>query len=261
MPDHPTTPTEETLMKVAMVTGAGSGIGRACSLALLNAGYHVVLAGRRADALNETVALAGKLGANMLAVPTDATDPAAVKALFDATHAKYGRLDVLFNNAGTGAPAIPMDELTFEQWKAVVDINLTAVFLCTQQAFKLMKGQSPRGGRIINNGSISAVAPRPFSAPYTATKHAITGLTKATSLDGRAHDIACGQIDIGNAASEMTQRMTTGVPQANGTMMVEPRMDVKHVADAVVHMASLPLEANVQFMTVMATKMPFVGRG
>jgi NAD(P)-dependent dehydrogenase (short-subunit alcohol dehydrogenase family) len=248
-------------MKVAMVTGAGSGIGRASALALLEAGYHVVLAGRRADALNETAALAGALGANTLAVPTDATDPAAVKALFAATHAKFGRLDVLFNNAGTGAPAIPMDELTFEQWKAVVDINLTAVFLCTQQAFKLMKSQQPRGGRIINNGSISAYAPRPYSAPYTATKHAITGLTKATSLDGRAHDIACGQLDIGNAASDMTARMTTGVPQANGTMMVEPRMDLKHVADAVVHMASLPLEANIQFMTVMATKMPFVGRG
>jgi NAD(P)-dependent dehydrogenase (short-subunit alcohol dehydrogenase family) len=248
-------------MKVAMVTGAGSGIGRATSLALLAAGYQVVLAGRRADALRETVTLAGALGANALAVPTDAADPAAVRALFEATHSKFGRLDLLFNNAGTSAPAIPLDELTFEQWKAVVDINLTAVFLCTQQAFRLMKSQDPRGGRIINNGSISAHAPRPFSAPYTATKHAITGLTKATSLDGRAHDIACGQIDIGNAASEMTQRMTTGVPQANGTLMVEPRMDVKHVADAVVHMASLPLEANVQFMTVMATKMPFIGRG
>jgi NAD(P)-dependent dehydrogenase (short-subunit alcohol dehydrogenase family) len=248
-------------MKIAMVTGAGSGIGRATALALLAAGYKVVLAGRRADALNETKALAGALEQHALAVPTDATDPAAVVALFDATRQAFGRLDVLFNNAGTGAPAIPMDELTVEQWKAVVDVNLTAVFLCTQQAFKLMKSQSPRGGRIINNGSISAYAPRPFSAPYTATKHAITGLTKATSLDGRAHDIACGQIDIGNAASEMTQRMTTGVPQANGSMMVEPRMDVKHVADAVVHMASLPLEANVQFMTVMATKMPFVGRG
>ena len=248
-------------MKIAMVTGAGSGIGRATSLALLSAGYAVVLAGRRADALEETRALAGPLAGNALAVPTDATDPAAVQALFDATRAAYGRLDVLFNNAGTGAPAIPMDELSFEQWKAVVDINLTGVFLCTQQAFRLMKTQSPRGGRIINNGSISAYAPRPFSAPYTATKHAITGLTKATSLDGRAHDIACSQIDIGNAASEMTQRMTTGVPQANGSLMVEPRMDVSHVANAVVHMASLPLEANVQFMTVMATKMPFVGRG
>jgi NAD(P)-dependent dehydrogenase (short-subunit alcohol dehydrogenase family) len=248
-------------MKVAMVTGAGSGIGRASALALLEAGYHVVLAGRRADALNETAALAGALGANTLAVPTDATDPAAVKALFAATHAKFGRLDVLFNNAGTGAPAIPMDELTFEQWKAVVDINLTAVFLCTQQAFKLMKSQQPRGGRIINNGSISAYAPRPYSAPYTATKHAITGLTKATSLDGRAYDIACGQIDIGNAATEMTQRMTGGVLQANGTTAPEPRMDVQHVADAVVMMARLPLETNVQFLTVMATKMPFVGRG
>ena len=248
-------------MKVAMVTGAGSGIGRAAALALLAAGYKVVLAGRRADALNETRTLAGALGAHALAVPTDATDPVAVKALFDATQAAFGRLDLLFNNAGTSAPAVPMDELTFEQWKAVVDINLTAVFLCTQQAFRLMKTQRPRGGRIINNGSISAVAPRPFSAPYTATKHAITGLTKSTSLDGRAFDIACGQIDIGNAASEMTQRMTTGVPQANGTLMVEPRMDVKHVADAVVHMASLPLEANVQFITVMATNMPFVGRG
>ena len=248
-------------MKIAMVTGAGSGIGRATALALLSAGYAVVLAGRRADALEETRTLAGPLAAQALAVPTDATDPAAVQALFDATRAAYGRLDLLFNNAGTGAPAIPMDELTVEQWKTVVDINLTGVFLCTQQAFRLMKTQSPRGGRIINNGSISAYAPRPFSAPYTATKHAITGLTKATSLDGRAHDIACGQIDIGNAASEMTQRMTTGVPQANGSTMVEPRMDVRHVAEAVVHMASLPLEANVQFMTVMATKMPYVGRG
>jgi NAD(P)-dependent dehydrogenase (short-subunit alcohol dehydrogenase family) len=248
-------------MKIAMVTGAGSGIGRATALALLAAGYHVVLAGRRAAALDETIKLAGSLGANALAVPTDAGDPDAVKALFDATREKYGRLDVLFNNAGTGAPAVPMDGLTFEQWKTVVDVNLTGVFLCTQQAFKLMKSQLPRGGRIINNGSISAHSPRPFSAPYTATKHAITGLTKATSLDGRVHDIACSQIDIGNAASEMTQRMTTGVPQADGSMMIEPRMDVKHVADAVVHMASLPLDVNVQFITVMATKMPFVGRG
>ena len=249
------------MTKIALVTGAGSGIGRACALALLKAGYHVVLAGRRAEALNETISLAGELRGNLLGVPTDVTDPVSVKALFATTRDKFGRLDVLFNNAGTSAPAIPMDELSFEQWKAVVDINLTAVFLCTQQAFRLMKSQQPRGGRIINNGSISAYAPRPFSAPYTATKHAITGLTKSTSLDGRAHDIACGQIDIGNAASDMTQRMTSGVPQANGTMMVEPRMDLKHVADAVVHMASLPLEANIQFMTVMATKMPFVGRG
>jgi NAD(P)-dependent dehydrogenase (short-subunit alcohol dehydrogenase family) len=248
-------------MKIAMVTGAGSGIGRASALALLAAGYRVVLAGRRADALDATKALASERAGDALVVPTDVTDPAAVKALFAATRQAYGRLDVLFNNAGTGAPAVPIDELTFEQWKTVVDINLTGVFLCTQQAFALMKSQSPRGGRIINNGSISAYAPRPFSAPYTATKHAITGLTKSTSLDGRDHDIACGQIDIGNAASDMTARMSTGVPQANGTMMVEPRMDVQHVANAVVHMASLPLEANVQFMTVMATKMPFVGRG
>ncbi|HEY9024719.1 MAG TPA: SDR family oxidoreductase [Burkholderiaceae bacterium] len=250
-----------TTAKVAMVTGAGSGIGRASALALLQAGYHVVLTGRRLEALNETAALAGPLAGNAHAVPADVTDPAQVQALFEATRTKFGRLDLLFNNAGTSAPAVPMDELTFEQWKAVVDINLTAVFLCTQQAFKLMKSQTPRGGRIINNGSISAYAPRPFSAPYTATKHAITGLTKSTSLDGRAHDIACGQIDIGNAASDMTQRMATGVPQADGSLKVEPRMDLKHVADAVVHMASLPLEANVQFMTVMATKMPFIGRG
>ena len=248
-------------MKVALVTGAGSGIGRASALALLNAGYSVVLAGRRADALQQTATLAGALSKNALPVATDVTDQAAVKALFAATHKAFGRLDVLFNNAGTGAPAIPLDELSFEQWKTVVDINLTAVFLCTQEAFRMMKNQTPKGGRIINNGSISAYAPRPFSAPYTATKHAITGMTKAVSLDGRAHDIACGQIDIGNAATDMTQRMTNGVPQANGTMMVEPRMDVQHVANAVVHMASLPLEANVQFMTVMATKMPFVGRG
>jgi NAD(P)-dependent dehydrogenase (short-subunit alcohol dehydrogenase family) len=248
-------------MKVALVTGAGSGIGRATSLALLAAGYSVVLAGRRADALQQTIAQAGAQAANALAVPTDAGDPAAVAALFDTVRARYGRLDLLFNNAGTGAPAVPMDELSFEQWKTVVDVNLTAVFLCTQQAFRLMKSQTPRGGRIINNGSISAHAPRPFSAPYTATKHAVTGLTKATSLDGRAHDIACGQIDIGNAASDMTERMTSGVPQANGALMVEPRMDVQVVADAVVYMASLPLDANVLFMTVMATKMPFVGRG
>ena len=248
-------------MKVALVTGAGSGIGRATSLALLAAGYAVVLAGRRAEALQQTIAQAGEHAANALAVPTDAGDPAAVAALFDTVRQRHGRLDLLFNNAGTGAPAVPMDELTFEQWKTVVDVNLTGVFLCTQAAFRLMKSQTPRGGRIINNGSISAHAPRPFSAPYTATKHAVTGLTKATSLDGRAFDIACGQIDIGNAASDMTERMTSGVPQANGSLMVEPRMDVKVVADAVVHMASLPLDANVLFMTVMATKMPFVGRG
>ena len=250
-----------TTKKIALVTGAGSGIGRATAIALLQAGYQVVLAGRRAEALQGTIDQAGPLGQNALAVPTDAGDPVSVIALFDTIKAKYGRLDVLFNNAGTGAPAIPLDELTFEQWKTVVDVNLTGVFLCTQQAFKLMKNQSPRGGRIINNGSISAHAPRPLSAPYTATKHAVTGLTKSTSLDGREFDIACGQIDIGNAASEMTERMTRGVPQANGTMAVEPRMDLAHVASTVVHMAGMPLDANVQFVTVMATKMPFVGRG
>ena len=248
-------------MKVAIVTGAGTGIGRAASLALLKAGYAVALAGRRAGPLEETAALAGEHASNALPVPTDVTNPAAVRALFDATVARFGRVDLLFNNAGTGAPAVPMDELSFEQWKAVVDINLTGVFLCMQQAFRVMKAQTPRGGRIINNGSISATTPRPLSAPYTSTKHGVSGLTKCGSLDGRAHDIAVGQIDIGNAASEMTQRMTTGVLQPSGELMAEPRMDLKHVADAVVYMASLPLEANVQFMTVMATKMPFVGRG
>jgi len=247
--------------KIALVTGAGSGIGRASALALLAAGYHVVLAGRRADALQETAALASDAAPRALPVPTDLTQPAAVQALFDTVRTTYGRLDVLFNNAGMGAPAVPLDELTWEQWKAVVDVNLNAVFLCTQQAFKLMRHQSPRGGRIINNGSISAHVPRPFSGPYTATKHAITGLTRATSLDGRAWDIACGQIDIGNAATDMTERMTKGVLQPNGEMIPEPRMDVRHVADAVVHMASLPLSANIQFMTVMATNMPFIGRG
>ncbi|HJW13015.1 MAG TPA: SDR family oxidoreductase [Albitalea sp.] len=247
--------------KIALVTGAGSGIGRACAIALLNAGYHVVLAGRRDDALEQTIADAGGAGARALAVPTDVADPASVQALFERTRSTFGRLDLLFNNAGIFAPSVPLDELNVEQWKAVVDINLTGVFLCIQQAFKLMKSQTPRGGRIINNGSISAHAPRPFSAPYTATKHAITGLTKAVSLDGRAHDIACGQIDIGNAATEMTVPMARGVLQANGELAVEPLMDVADVAAAVVHMASLPLSANVQFMTIMATKMPFVGRG
>ena len=248
-------------MKVAIVTGAGSGIGHAAALALLQAGYHVVLAGRRLEALQQTVKEAGALGANALAVATDATRAESVAALFEATRRAYGRLDVLFNNAGTGAPAVPLDELTVAQWQAVVDINLTGAFLCTQQAFRLMKSQDPKGGRIINNGSISAHAPRPFSSPYTATKHAITGLTKATSLDGRAHGIACGQIDIGNAASEMTARMASGVPQADGRMMPEPRMDLTHVANAVVQMANLPLETNILFMTIMATNMPFVGRG
>ena len=250
-----------TPTSIALVTGAGTGIGKATALALLRAGYGVVFAGRRAEPLQKAVAEAGALAANALAVPTDVGDPASVKALFDATHARFGRLDLLFNNAGTGAPPVPLDELSFEQWKAVLDANLTGAFLCTQQAFRLMKNQSPRGGRIINNGSISAHAPRPNSAPYTATKHAITGLTKSTSLDGRAFNIACGQIDIGNAATDMTERMTRGVPQPNGEMMVEPRMEVEHVANAIVHMAALPLESNVQFMTIMATKMPFVGRG
>jgi len=239
--------------KFAVVTGAGSGIGRAVSIALSAAGFSVVLAGRRAEELEKTAAQ----GANMLAAPTDVTNPESVKALFS----RLERLDLLFNNAGMGAPAVPMDELTFEQWTAVVNVNLTGAFLCAQHAMRLMKAQTPRGGRIINNGSISATAPRPNSAPYTATKHAITGLTKSISLDGRAFDIACGQIDIGNAATEMTERMANGILQANGSMMVEPRMDVKHVADAVVYMASLPLDANVQFLTVMATKMPLVGRG
>jgi NAD(P)-dependent dehydrogenase (short-subunit alcohol dehydrogenase family) len=248
--------------KIAVVTGAGSGIGRAVSVALNAAGYSVVLAGRRRGELEKTAALAAHAGiGTMLSVPTDVSQPDQVKALFGAVKEKFGRLDLLFNNAGMGTPAIPMEDLTYEQWSAVVGVNLTGPFLCAQEAIRLMKAQDPRGGRIINNGSISAYAPRPCSAPYTATKHAITGLTKSISLDGRAFDIACGQIDIGNAATEMTERMAAGVPQANGTTMVEPRMDVRHVADSVVHMASLPLDANVQFMTVMATKMPLVGRG
>ena len=247
--------------KVALVTGAGSGIGRAVSLSLLAAGYQVVLVGRRLHTLTETSLLAGDHSVNALAVAADVTNPGAVVALFSQTQLRFQRLDLLFNNAGTSAPAVPMDELTYEQWKAVVDVNLTAVFLCTQAAFKLMKSQSPQGGRIINNGSVSAHAPRPFSAPYSATKHAVTGLTKATSLDGRAHQIACGQIDIGNASTDMTTRMAAGILQPNGSLMAEPRMDVQHAANAVLHMASLPLEANVQFMTVMATAMPFVGRG
>jgi NAD(P)-dependent dehydrogenase (short-subunit alcohol dehydrogenase family) len=247
--------------KVAIVTGAGSGIGKAVAIALLQEGYHVALAGRRQDRLEKVVAEAGPAGARALIVPTDVSEPQSVRALFARTKEAFGRLDLLFNNAGVGAPGIPLEELSYEQWKAVVDTNLTGAFLCTQEAFKLMKGQDPRGGRIINNGSISAHAPRPNSAPYTATKHAITGLTKSTSLDGRKYDIACGQIDIGNAMTELTARMAKGVPQANGSTAVEPLMDVAHVARAVVHMASLPLDANVQFMTIMATKMPFIGRG
>jgi NAD(P)-dependent dehydrogenase (short-subunit alcohol dehydrogenase family) len=246
--------------KVAIVTGAGSGIGKASALALLKDGYSVVFAGRRKEPLDAAIK-EGRGGRRALAVATDVTDPASVKALFAATKKAFGRLDVLFNNAGTGAPPIPMEDLTVEQWQLVVATNLTGPFLCTQEAIKQMKSQKPMGGRIINNGSISAHAPRPNSVPYTATKHAITGLTKSTSLDCRKYEIACGQIDIGNAATPMTERMKKGVPQANGTMVVEPTMNVQNVADAVVYMASRPLDANVQFLTVMATKMPFVGRG
>jgi NAD(P)-dependent dehydrogenase (short-subunit alcohol dehydrogenase family) len=246
--------------KVALVTGAGTGIGKAAALALLGDGWNVALVGRRKELLDKTAADSGA-GARVLVQAGDIGKPETVKAIFARVKQDWGRLDLLFNNAGMGAPAIPMEELSFEQWKAVVDVNLTGMFLCSQEAIRIMKAQSPRGGRIINNGSISAHAPRPFSAPYTATKHAVTGLTKCISLDGRAHDIACGQIDIGNAATEMTERMTKGVPQANGTTMVEPRMDVAHVGSAVLYMAKLPLESNVQFMTIMATKMPFVGRG
>jgi NAD(P)-dependent dehydrogenase (short-subunit alcohol dehydrogenase family) len=247
--------------KTAVVTGAGSGIGRAVALALLGEGYSVVLAGRRRAALDETVALAGPVGAGAVVVPSDVSDPASVAALFDAARGAFGRLDLLFNNAGTGAPAVPLEELPLEQWRRVVDVNLTGAFLCTQAAFRLMKAQSPRGGRIINNGSLAAHAPRPNSAPYTATKHAITGLTKATALDGRQYDIACGQIDVGNADTPMTARMKAGVPQASGEVVAEPTMDVEHVARAVVYMAGLPLDANVLFLTIMATTMPFVGRG
>jgi NAD(P)-dependent dehydrogenase (short-subunit alcohol dehydrogenase family) len=247
--------------KVALVTGAGTGIGKAAALALLKDGYRVVLAGRRKEPLEKAAAEAGAGKDRALPVPTDVSDPQSVKALFAKTKEAFGRLDVLFNNAGVGAPGVPMEDLTFEQWKTVVDINLTGVFLCTQEAIKLMKSQEPRGGRIINNGSISAHAPRPNSAPYTSTKHAVTGLTKSTSLDGRKYDIACGQIDIGNAHTELAARMANGVPQANGTVAVEPLMDVNHVGSAVLYMANLPLDANVQFLTIMATKMPFVGRG
>jgi NADP-dependent 3-hydroxy acid dehydrogenase YdfG len=247
--------------KIALVTGAGSGIGRAVSLALQSAGYSVVLAGRRAAELDETKSRAQAAGGRMLAVPTDITKQDSVRVLFDKTRDEFGRLDVLFNNAGTNAPGVPMEELTLEQWNTVVGVNLTGSFLCAQEAIRIMKAQTPQGGRIINNGSISAHAPRPNSAPYTATKHAITGLTKSISLDCRAFHIACGQIDIGNAATEMTERMARGVPQANGTTMVEPRIDAKHIADAVLYMANLPLDANVQFITVMATTMPLVGRG
>jgi NAD(P)-dependent dehydrogenase (short-subunit alcohol dehydrogenase family) len=244
--------------KVALVTGAGTGVGKAVALALAKEEYAVVLAGRRREPLEETAKAAGS---TTLIVPTDITDPGAIKTLFAKTKETFGRLDLLFNNAGIGAPAVPLEELSYEQWKAVVDTNLTGAFLCTQEAIKIMKAQQPRGGRIINNGSISAHAPRPYSVAYTSTKHAITGLTKSTSLDCRQYDIGCGQIDIGNAATPLTERMVQGVLQPNGTTMPEPRIDAEHVGQAVVYMASLPLDANVLFMTVMATKMPFVGRG
>jgi NAD(P)-dependent dehydrogenase (short-subunit alcohol dehydrogenase family) len=249
------------LGKVAIVTGAGTGIGRGTALALLREGYSVVLAGRRLEPLEITVKETGPFGTNALVVSTDVSEPSSVRALFARAKQVFGRLDLLFNNAGTGTPPVPLEDLTYEQWKSVVDVNLTGAFLCTQEAFKLMKSQVPRGGRIINNGSISAHVPRPNSAPYTATKHAITGLTKATALDGRKYDIACGQIDIGNAATEMAAPMKQGILQASGAVAVEPTMDVEHVARAIVHMASLPLDANIQFMTIMATKMPFIGRG
>jgi len=247
--------------KIALVTGAGSGIGRAVALALQAGGCDVVLAGRRKAPLEETKSAAAADGGRMLVCPADVSDAASVAALFEAVREQFGRLDVLFNNAGVMPPAIPLEDLTVEQWREAVDINLTGAFLCAREAVRMMKAQMPRGGRIINNGSVSAEAPRPHSAAYTATKHAITGLTKSITLDGRAHDIACGQIDIGNATTEMTDAADTGFLQANGTVAPEPRMDVRHVADAVLYMAGLPLDANVQFMTVMATKMPFVGRG
>jgi NAD(P)-dependent dehydrogenase (short-subunit alcohol dehydrogenase family) len=247
--------------KVAIITGAGSGIGKRTALAFLREGYSVALAGRHANTLETTATEAGSASSQALVVPTDVTDPLSVRALFARTKETFGRLDVLFNNAGTGAPPVLLEDLPYEKWKSVVETNLTGAFLCTQEAFKIMKSQQPRGGRIINNGSISAHVPRPNSAPYTATKHAITGLTKSTALDGRKYDIACGQIDIGNAATEMTDKMQEGVPQANGSIAVEPTMNVDHVARAVVYMASLPLEANVQFLTVLATKMPYIGRG
>ena len=246
--------------RIALVTGAGTGIGRAAALGLLAADWTVVLTGRRKEPLEETVELGGA-SKKSLAVPCDVGDPASVKSLFDEIGRVFGRLDLLFNNAGSGAPAVPMEDITFEQWQAVVAVNLTGAFLCAQGAVRMMKAQNPRGGRIINNGSISAYVPRPNSAPYTATKHAISGLTKSIALDGRAFDIVCGQIDIGNAATPMTRRMAEGVAQADGSMKPEPTMDVGLVANAIVHMASLPLEANVASMTVMASKMPFVGRG
>ena len=251
----------ETRSKIAIVTGAGSGIGKASALALLNDGWSVVLAGRRGELLEQAVKEAGSHGNRALAVPTNVADPRSVSALFAKTKERFGRLDLLFNNAGVSSPAVPLEDFSFEKWQAVVDVNLNGVFLCLQEAFRIMKAQDPRGGRIINNGSISAHTPRPNSSPYTATKHAVTGLTKCASLDGRKYDIACGQIDVGNAATELAAKMAKGVPQANGTVAPEPMMDVEDVARAVVYMASLPLSSNVQSMTVMANQMPFIGRG
>ena len=247
--------------RIALVTGAGSGIGRAVAVALLREGYRVVLTGRRGNMLSESIETAGEAGRNALAIPADVSDDGSVSQLFDKIEALYGRLDVLFNNAGIGAPAVEIDELTVEQWKRVVDVNLTGVFLCSRAAFRLMKRQTPRGGRIINNGSISATTPRPFSAPYTSTKHAVTGLTKSLALDGRRYNIACGQIDIGNADTKMASKMKQGILQASGAVEVEPTMDLDHVAESVLLMARMPLDANVLSMTVMATNMPFVGRG
>ncbi len=246
--------------RVAIVTGAGTGIGKAAAAALLKEGYRVALAGRRRERLDET-ASESAAGERVLVVPTDVADPAAVKALFARTREAFGRLDVLFNNAGRSSPAVPLEDFSYEQWNKIVGVNLTGMFLCTQEAFRIMKSQEPRGGRIINNGSISAHTPRPNSAPYTATKHAVTGLTKSTALDGRKYDIACSQIDVGNARTELAARMAKGVPQADGTVAAEPLIDVEHVARMVVHLAGLPLDVNVLFMTIMATKMPFVGRG
>jgi NAD(P)-dependent dehydrogenase (short-subunit alcohol dehydrogenase family) len=247
--------------KVAIVTGAGSGIGKATALALLEACYCVALAGRRPEPLQQTIAEAGESGSQAIAIPTDVSNPQSVRALFAKAKEEFGRIDVLFNNAGINAPGIPFEDLSYETWKDIVDINLTGVFLCAQEAFRHMKDQQPRGGRIINNGSISAYAPRPDSAPYTATKHGVTGLTKAISLDGRKYDIACSQMDVGNATTALAERIAKGVKQANGTVATEPMIDVAHVARAVVYIASLPLDANIQFMTIMAIKMPFVGRG
>ena len=251
----------DDITRVALITGGGSGIGRSSALGLLREGWTVVLTGRRMERLEETQRMAGDNAERTLAVVSDVSDPDSISALFARAQEEYGRLDLLFNNAGSGAPPLPLEDLTLEQWQQVVDLNLTGAFLCTQEAFRIMKDQDPRGGRIINNGSISADRPRPNSSPYTATKHALTGLTKAVALDGRKYDIACGQIDIGNALTEMTGGMGRGVPQPSGERMVEPTFDVEHVADAIVYMANLPLDANVPFITVMATKMPLFGRG